>query len=417
MKNPITMSMAVMSFAAGASSYSVFDRSSSYGGSQAGSGRSLNAKKLDISRSSLGCADSVTSQSASRLGNNAQSKNAMRYSVTNTHRIYPFGRDSREALVVLGWESLIQAIMTSTESQTSKMGVSQGNIQDFSHTLGNDSPLKEAPDLPSSLSVDHDATLHSVRSHGLQVVGGHGDHLHTTTHHLPVAHVPAGGLHHEGLSANDLLREVSLHSGVTPQGKGSTPSVVLSGGLTLAMLSGIAHGATTLDHVAMVKLQHWPAVHHGAEMLNHRLAHLIDQLGALKSPGRIEKAVADAVRFSSLETVLDPEDPSSIRSVKLNIKPVAGGPTVSLLLTASEKTGGSGENGIAINKKEFSIDLPTGSLTLTMPNSEVRSGEYNYLGKISDHAFQPIVLSFVSGNSGAEFTLAKVDVPLGAVEK
>lgn len=337
--------------------------------------------------------------------------------MTNTHRIYPFGRDSREALAVLGWESLIQAIMTSAESQTSKMDVSQGNIQDFSHTFGNDSPLKESSDLPSLLGTDHEASLHSVRSHGLPVVDEHSAHLQTTAHYLSMNHVAAGGMHHEGLSANDLLREVSLHSGVTPQGKGSTPSVVLSGGLTLAMLSGMAHGVTTLDHVAMVKLQHWPAVHHGAEMLNHRLAHLIDQLSALKSPGRIEKAVADAVRFSSLETVLDPEDPSSIRSVKLNIKPVAGGPTVSLLLTASEKTDGTGENGVAINKKEFSIDLPTGSLTLTMLNSEVRSGEYNYLAKISDHAFQSIVLSFVSGNSGADFTLAKVDVPLGAVEK
>ena len=78
MKNPITMSMAVMSFAAGASSYSVFDRSSSYGGSRTGSDHSLNAKNLGMSRSSLGRTDSVTSQSASRLGNNALSKNSMR---------------------------------------------------------------------------------------------------------------------------------------------------------------------------------------------------------------------------------------------------------------------------------------------------------------------------------------------------
>ncbi len=327
---------------------------------------------------------------------------SMRYTITNTHRVYPIGRDSREALAVLGWETLINSILSSIASNASNMDVNQGNIKEETHHL-NEFVLKEQTSPLSNaqhnIFTAPDSLPHTISDLSKQISNA----AHHSHHHSP----------RENNLNSDPLHAVSVTAGHNVFGEGSTPSLIFSGGLILAALSGATHAISALDHNAAIQLKHWPIAHHASEALNQQFISLLRHMKSLDSSGEIQQSIKEAIHFSSIETVLDPKESGSVKAVKLNIKPVQGGPTITLYLEIDQSD--QNQHVVGISKKDFSVDLPFGSLTLSLLEDNSNDTSLNSSPQyilLPQKRYQPIILSFVEKSSNTEFVLARIKVPL-----
>lgn len=205
-----------------------------------------------------------------------------------------------------------------------------------------------------------------------------------------------------------LLTEISLQTSGTPEGKGKTPTVLVSGGLTLATLISAAHGISAADQILMAKLHTWPALYQYASHLNSGIDHIAKQLGTSNFGHTLGNDLTELIKQSSVQTVADLEDPSTYRSIKLNLKPVPGGPTISVVLSAEEQSAVGAGGIIKPKRREFSVDLPGGSLTLTLPELDPQSEELTGEQQKS----LPISMSFTEKHSGAEFELGRISLPI-----
>ena len=239
---------------------------------------------------------------------------------------------------------------------------------------------------------------------------------HTNAGHSPFSDSIAPATHlgpqhsspHSPSLPHDMADNIFIRSGVKAGGNSAPASIILSGGATLAMMAGASHGVVGLDHALMLKLHHWPSMYHGADQVHHAINHLTNQLAPIDPTQAIQREVAQAIELSSLEAVMDPAEPNGIQAIKINVKLFAGAPTVSLYLTPiepkeNEKNRQDSTERVAIDRKEFSLEIPSGYLTVALdkPNTSVQTTDNR----------QPAYLIFKDKVSNTEFQIAKVDLP------
>lgn len=321
-----------------------------------------------------------------RRGVHPTSKSPMLESIVNTHRIYPLGRDSREAFLVYGLETFVNAAIRSAEQSANSATFEQGTIEGHSHSLEalthHDSDYHKGH-TPNPLTLD----LHAHQFHA----------QHHVSHHDAHAHIPT-----------EVLRDIQIRSGSSVEGKNTTPSLFIPGSLAIVALVGASHGLSGLEHVLLNKLHYWPRTYQHAATINQSLGHFAHQLEANGTAQTLRRALTDMIKHSSVETIADVEDPNSFRRIKLNLKPILNGPTLSLTLSAEK--GVEDEKGLLVKPqhKAFSVDVPGGSLTITLPDQPIENDQFGIGGPSS----LPASLSFVEKNSGAELGLAKVNIPI-----
>lgn len=217
-------------------------------------------------------------------------------------------------------------------------------------------------------------------------------------------------LHHDhGHSmASDVLSAMSVSASTSFGGEGSLPKVAVSGALAIAALAGAAHGVQAADHLLMTKLQTFPAAYQYAAKMNEGIGSFLQQMESSGVGHSIKQGLVEMIKSSNIETAVDSGDANSLRAVKLNVKPVPGGPSLSFTLSASEKSDDSSGVNVKTKRREFSVDVPGGGLTLAIPETV---SEGNDALRIQGRETVPAILSFVEKSTGAELTLAQMDIP------
>lgn len=335
---------------------------------------------------------------------------SMRDSIINTHRNYPVGRDSREAMVAFGLDVFADAAMRNAGESLSSGSVNSGTVGEHTHSFENLLPQRNPLPEHNPLAENNPLVEHNpLTEHAMLGAAHHLEHDAAQLARNALHNHPHMDLHHSLDHASvDILKNIAVRTSGTPEGKSNTPALLVSGGLALAALAGVAHGVEVADHVLMAKLQSWPAAYQYAAKMNEGIGAIASHMEASGAGQALRNGLAEMIQHSNIETVVDFSDPSSFQSLKLNLKPVPSGPTLSLTLTAADKV--ESEPGVVVKpkRKEFSVDLPGGGLTLTLPEQEPDTGRFGLGGPKSI----PASISFVEKYSGAEFALGKVDVPL-----
>jgi len=398
MKNPITVKTAGLAFATCAGSGSAWVQKGDAVGLGRGQGLAFQNGEGRIKNIS-----SVTTTEVNSVQCMGHASKSMRVSMLNTRRSYPVGRDSREmASAPPRPSATAHHAFRSAGHRASDVTVNQGTIQEHKHTL-------------HELTVqDTSAQEHGPAVFGLEGIEPEKDSLTHSADDIEkeFAAVSANMLHHHVVSGNgaqhfpvDLLHEVTVRAGHNAEGKAGMPAIFVSGGLALAVLSGAAHGVQAADHLLLAKLHTWPGVYQYASQMNDGITAFINHMEASGAGHSARSGLAEMLKHSNIETVVDSEDPSTFRTVKLNLKPVPGGPTLSITLSVADEVSVDDRQLVKPKRKDFSVDVPGGILTLTVP--ELPPNKTAIVGPRS----WPASLGFVEKNSGAEFALAKLDLP------
>lgn len=401
MKNPI-MKAATVGLALG--NASAFVAKPGPGSVHGAPDLALQAKRTGSSR--IQRVSRVANPIAGRMAR--QSPSEMRGSIISTRREYPVGRDSREnELVAFGLQAFVSSMVDSAEKSITGASVSPGEAESKSLTLvdlvshaSKDAAHHGGVDVGGNVGHGLAASVHSLEHDAAQMAK---NALHTHPH-LDLNHQHSD----HGSLASDALKALSLNAGRTVEGKTTTPTMVISGGLTLAALAGAAHGIHGADQLLMSKLQTMPAVYQYAAKMHSSIGSFMSHMESTGAAQSVKHGLVEIIKNASIETALDASDESALRTVKLNVKPVPGGPTLSMTLTASEKTEDAPNGEIKAKRKEFSVDIPGGGLTLAVPEVEGGSTSSAASG-LPDTV--PAVLSFVEKSSGAELSLAQFDIP------
>lgn len=350
----------------------------------------------------------------------------MRDTITNTYRDYSVHRDTREMQPAFGMNMLVDEALDSTRNSVSNATVNPGtadvrtqSLEEIAHTGGKESSEEQVvlEDVSADTSAHH--------AHLSQQAQGTGHHHHSGINSgghqsafLPHHTTDPVGMH------NDLFHHVSVRTGSTVEGKSAAPAVLVSGGVALLAMAGAAHGMEALDHLMMAKLQSWPAAYQLAAKVNEAAGALLNHMASTDMAHSLRHAITEMVKISNIETVMDPHDNSSFKLVKLNIKPVPGGPTFSLVLSAEESLEASTKalneknvsgaiddmmtKGLQSKRKELTMEVPSGYFTLTLP--EVEPPPPGQIGLSAPNP-APASLCFVDKQTGAEFVLTKVELP------